>query len=66
MRLLELQDDAKAAKKLRSKRLLESWKNIEKVFYYQSLLYVPKIICSKLINKYYDNLLASHFGIEKT
>ena len=43
--LSELQDDDKEAKKLRSKGLLEGWKDIKQVFHYQGLLYVPKIIC---------------------
>ncbi len=34
MRLLELQDDNKEAKKLRSKRLPEDWEDIEQVLYY--------------------------------
>ncbi len=34
MRFLELQDDDKEAKKLRSERLPEGWKDIEKVLYY--------------------------------
>ncbi len=66
MRLLELQDDDKEAIKLRSKRLSEGWKDIKPVFHYQGLLYVPKVICSELINRHHDNPLASHFGIEKT
>lgn len=38
---------------------------MESVFQYQSLLYIIGIICSQLIS-YYNNLLASHFGIDKT
>ena len=27
---------------------------------------MPEIVKTKLISKYYDNLLAGHFGIDKT
>ena len=66
MRLLELQDNNKEAKKFKLKRLSKSWKNSEKMFYYQDLLYVLKIFCSKLINRQYDNLFINYFDIEKT
>ncbi len=67
MRLPELQDDDKEAKKLRSEQVLpENWEDIEQVLYYQDLPYVPKVICSELISRHHDNLLAGHFGIEKT
>ncbi len=66
MRLPELQDDDKEAMKLRSEGLLEGWENIEQVLHYHDLLYVPKVIRSELISRHYDNLLAGHFGIEKT
>lgn len=66
MRLLELQNNDKKARKLRTKKLLKGSKDIEEIFHYQSLLYIAKIICFKLINRYHDNLLAGHFGIEQT
>ncbi len=66
MRLPELQDEDKEAMKLRSEGLPKSWEDIEQVLHYQGLPYVPKIICSELINRHYDDTLAGHFGIEKT
>ena len=66
MRLSELQDDDKKAKKLRSERLSESWEDIEQVFYYQGLSYIPKVICLELTSRYYDNSFVSYFSIEKT
>ena len=33
--------------------------------HHQGLLYVFKIIRTELISRYHDDLLASHFGIEK-
>lgn len=68
MRLLELQDNNNEAKNLRSERqqLLESWKDIEQVLYYQSFPYILKVICSELISKHHNNSLADHCGIRKT
>ncbi len=61
-----LQDNDKEAKKLRLEGLSENWEDIEEMFYYQGLPYILKVICSKLISRYHNNLLAGHFGIEKT
>ena len=33
---------------------------------YQRLPYVPEIICSEVISRYYNDPLARHFGIDKT
>ena len=67
MRLLKLQDDDKKAKKLRSEQvLLQSWKNIKQVLYYQGFPYVPKFIRLKLISRHHDDPPAGHFGIKKT
>ncbi len=66
MRLSEWQDDDKEVNKLRSKGLLEDGEEIEQVLPYQSLLYIPKVIWSELISRYYDDPFASHFGIKKT
>ncbi len=65
MRLLELQDDDKEAKKLKSEELPKSCKDINKVLHYQSFLNIPKVICLELINRHHDNLFVGHFGIEK-
>ncbi len=44
-----------------------SWEeNADGVLCHQGLLYVPKIVTIELISKYHDDLLASHFGIDKT
>ena len=66
MRFLELQDEDKEAKKFRSEGLPEGWENIEQVLYFQGLPYIPKVICSKLISRHHDNLLAGYFEIKKT
>ncbi len=66
MRLPKLQDDDKEAMKLRSEGLPEGWEDIEQMLHYQGFPYVPKVICSELINRHHDDPLAGHFGIEKT
>ncbi len=52
--------------KLSSEGLLEGWEDIEQVLYYQGLLYVPRVIRSKLISRHHNNLFAGNFGMEKT
>ncbi len=66
MKLPELRDEDKEAKKLRSEGLLEGWEDIKQTLYYQSLPYVPKVIRSELISKHHNDPLTAHFGIEKT
>lgn len=63
IKLPKQQDNDKKIRKLRVKELSKDQKKIEKVLHYQSFLYVSKIICFKLISRYYNNLLASHLGI---
>ncbi len=65
MKLPKLQDDNKEAMRLRSESLLESWEDIKQVLHYQSLLYIPKIICSELISSHHNNFHAGRFGIKK-
>ena len=65
MRLPGLQVDNKEAKKLRSEKLSESWKDIKKMLYYQSFLYILKVIFSELISKHYNDPLIGHFDIKK-
>ena len=67
LQLSELQENGKEAKLLKSSAgLPEDWKDVERVLQYQELSYVPEIICSKVISRYHDDLLAEHFGIDKT
>ncbi len=65
MKFSKLHDNDKEVKKLRKEKLLEDWKDIEEVLHYKGLLYISKIIYSKLINKHHNDLLASVFRIEK-
>lgn len=41
-------------------------KDVEEVLYHQGLPYVPEIIYTKLISNYHNDILASHFKIDKT
>ena len=67
LRLHELQAEDKHARKLRAEQLVkDDWQDIDGVLHYQGLPYVPKIIRTELISRHHDDLLAGHFGIEKT
>lgn len=44
MKLLELQNNDKAIKKLKSDGLPEAWEDIEEVLHYQGFSYIPKIV----------------------
>ncbi len=66
IRVSELQDNNKEAIKLRLKGLSEGWEDIKQMLHYQDLPYIPKVICSELINRHYNDPLVGHFGIKKT
>ena len=66
IRLPKLQENDKETKKLTSKRLPKGWKDFKEVLYYQGFPYVLKVICTKLINKHYDDPLTGYFDIKKT
>ena len=50
LQLPELQDNDKEAKVLRAGGLPEGWKEVERVFQYRGLPYVPEIIRSEVIS----------------
>ncbi len=66
MRLLELQLEDHKARKVREQGLKKGWEKFKEVSHYQSLLYIPEIFCTKVINQHHNNLLVGYFGIEKT
>ena len=63
LKLQELQESDFEAQEWWSK---EGYKEVEGVLHYQGLPFVPETIWTELISRYYDDLLAGHFGIEKT
>ena len=65
LRLAGLQESDKEAWKIRIEGL-DGYKELNRVLYYQRLLFVPEDIWTKIISQYYNNLLAKHFGINKT
>lgn len=66
LKLIELQTNNKQTKKIKIKNIIKkSCNNINKMLYFQDLLYILEIIYIKLINQYYNNLLASYFKIKK-
>ena len=67
LRLSELQENDEEAKLLRgSAGFPKGWKEFEGVFQYWGLLYVPENIRFKVIICHHNDLLAGHFGINKT
>ena len=68
LRLYKLQAKDEKAQKLRADQQLgqQGWDDIDRVLHQQGLLYVPEIIRTELISGHHDDLLAGHFGIEKT
>ena len=42
------------------------WEDVDKMLPFSGLPYVPKIICTELISRYHNDLLAGPFGIKKT
>ena len=67
LRLPELQDNDEEAKILRGfTDFLKDWEDVEEVLQYRGLLYIPKIIRSKMISCHHNDPLAGHFGTDKT
>lgn len=52
------------AQKIKEQYLKEDSKDIYEIFYLENLTDNPDIVRTKLISKYNDNLLVSHFGIK--
>ena len=67
LRLSELQENNEEAKLFRnSASLPEGWQDVKGVLQFQGLSYVPEIIRFKVISRHHNDLLARHFGIDKT
>ena len=54
------------AQKTRAEELQEGWENTDGAFYHQGLPFLPEVIRTKLISRHRDDLLAGHFGFDKT
>ena len=66
LRLVELQAENSQARKIRAEKLGGNWEDFNGILYHQGLPHVLEIIRTELISRYYNDLLASYFGIEKT
>lgn len=47
-----------------AKSLLVDWENVKSILYHQSFSYIPKISFYKIINRYYNDVLANYVGIK--
>ena len=65
LKLQELQEKDTQIQKIRAEKR-KDWENFEEILHHQSLLYVPKLIKTKLISRHHNDPLAGHFDIEKT
>ena len=65
LRLHELQKANSKASRLRQQKI-HSYKEINEIFYYQSLFFVAKTIQTELINRHHDDFLAGYLGTKKT
>ena len=65
LRLAEQQKSDKEAQKIRAKSL-KGYKELNGILYHQGVVFVPKTIRIKTISWYHNDLLAGHFGIDKT
>ena len=67
LRLSELQENDEEAKLLRgSADLPEGWEDVEGVFEYRGLPYLPETIRSEVISCHHNDPLAGYFVIDKT
>ena len=65
LRLAKLQESDEKARKIKPKGL-EGYKEVDKVLHYQGLPFVLEVIRTELISQHHYDLLAGHFGINKT
>ena len=67
LRLPELQKLVKEVWSIRAKgELQDGYQEIDRVVRYQRLLFVPKVVQTKIISQYHDNPLAGYFDVDKT
>lgn len=51
---------------MKQQELEKDWKKTNKVLHKKELLYILEIVKTELINRYHNDLLTRHFGIDKT
>ena len=66
LRLMELQAENGQARKIKAEKLGRNSEDSDRILHHQGLPSIPEIIRTELISRHYNNLLAGHFGIEKT
>ena len=66
LQLPELQVENQVAGEIWEKGLRGVWEEIDGVLHREGLPYLPEIIKTEIISRHYDDLLAGHFGVEKT
>ena len=66
LRLLELQESNNEARKIRAKRLKDSYKEVDGVLHHQGLPFVPEAIHTNLISQHHNESLTRYFSIDKT
>ena len=65
LRLQELQETNRKVQELRQQKA-NGYEKIDEILNYQGLPFIPKAIQMELISHHHNNLLAGHFGFEKT
>ena len=63
LRLQELQENNRKAQELKQQKA-NGYEKIDEILHHQGLPFVPKAIQTKLISRYYNNLLAAHLSIK--
>ena len=66
LRLSELQESDDEARKIRAEGPKDDYEEVDGVLHHQGLPFVPEAIRTELISRHHNNLLARHFGIDKT
>ena len=75
--LLELQQEDPMARTVQKKlatlnvnvysgQLGKPWSKVERMLHYDGKPYIPETLQADLLERNHDNLLAGHFGVEKT
>ena len=65
LRLQKLQETDCKIQELRQQKA-DGYEEIDKILHHQGLSFIPKAIQTELISRHHKNLLAGHFGIQKT